>query len=477
MRKKILLIFTLSLFHSFQAYPQNKSKFSPDNVKTDLKYLYETLEASHYNLFVNTPKKIFDSEFTRITGLVHDSLTLLQVHRLFQPFTALAKLGHCNTTFPFNDAYVPFVMGGGKVFPMDVFIKDRHVWIKDNYTEDSRIQRGDEILAINEMSANHWLDEIYRYLSGENEMYKNTSIDLIKFPRLFWIVFGERNTFLIKIKKPNEKKLTVDLNSIPALSYENKASAKPSLLNANREFKFIGDIAYLHPGQFLNVTGGNNTVAFETGEFLAFIDSSFVQIHGRKTKNIIIDLRGNPGGDNSFSDPLIAYFANRPFSFSSSFRVKTSKLTKEFWQDVSDTLLNDLKQKILTMKDGEIFEAPIKKYPPRTDSLKFDGRVYVLINRYSYSNAATTAAIVQDYKFGVLMGEQTADSPTLYAAVHQFKLPNTQIEVTYPKAFIIRPNGNLALKGVSPDVPLNENIFTQEDEILNGAIQYIKEKK
>jgi C-terminal processing protease CtpA/Prc len=193
---------------------------------------------------------------------------------------------------------------------------------------------------------------------------------------------------------------------------------------------------------------------------------------------LILDLRGNPGGDNSFSDYMVAYFATRPFSFTSAFYVKTSQITKEYWKNVSDTdtLLADLKRSILEKKDGEQFEANIRKYAPRTDSLKFEGKVYVLIDRYSYSNTATTAAIVQDYKFGVLIGEQTADSPTLYGAVHEFELPNTKISITYPKALMVRPSGDRTLAGVKPDFSVPDDMFTTEDEVLNWTVAYINKK-
>ena len=39
---------------------------------------------------------------------------------------------------------------------------------------------------------------------------------------------------------------------------------------------------------------------------------------------VVIDLRQNPGGDNSFSDPMVAWFATEPFRFASSFHVRSS---------------------------------------------------------------------------------------------------------------------------------------------------------
>ncbi len=187
------------------------------------------------------------------------------------------------------------------------------------------------------------------------------------------------------------------------MRFEEKSAALLSAFDPGRSFRFIDGIAYLHPGAFSNTESDGNTSkqsTFEKGEFLSFLDSSFTQLRNSTCSKLLIDLRGNPGGDNSFSDALLAYFARSPFAFCSRFSVKTSALTKSFWKEVRDTTLSELKTKILQQPDGSIFDIAIKKVPPYADALQFKGKVYVLIDRYSYSNAVTTAATIQDYKWG-----------------------------------------------------------------------------
>jgi len=102
----------------------------------------------------------------------------------------------------------------------------------------------------------------------------------------------------------------------------------------------------------------------------------------------------------------------------------------------------------------------------------YSGRVWALIDRHSYSNATTVAAIIQDYGFGVIPGEETADIPTSYASSAQFTLPATGIAVTYPKAYCVRPSGQEALQGVVPDHALEFGIAAgEEDPALLGRVQ------
>jgi len=450
--------------------------FSPEEIRADLAFLYQSLEASHYDLFAHTPKKVFDTRFKQIDRSITRPMTLLEVNRLFQPFAALSGLAHCSIEYPFVASYRPYAKGGGTMFPLDVGVANGKLMITGNFSSDSTIAKGDELVTINGAPARTQLRSLYRYLSGENDNFKNTLIDLLSFSRLYWLVNGRNDSFRIKLKKPDGKTRTVVVEAILATTLEEKLKLKQPIFEPGRKFEFIGDTAYLRPGQFANSAGSGDTSdhrTFEKGEFVSFIDDSFARIKERRSKDLIVDLRGNPGGDNSFSDAMVAYFADKPFWFCSRFSLKTSAVTKSFWKDVDEPSLALLKAQILTKPDGTVFDAAIEKYPPRPVNDRFAGKVYVLINRFTYSNAVTTAAIIQDYKFGTLIGEPTADVPTTYGAVHQFRLPNTQMAVTYPKALMVRPNGDRSLIGLTPDVIVREDDTTPNDEILDFALARI----
>ena len=86
--------------------------------------------------------------------------------------------------------------------------------------------------------------------------------------------------------------------------------------------------------------------------------------------------------------------------------------------------------------------------------MRFEGGVHVLVNRHSYSNAVTTAALIQDYGFGTIYGETTRDMATTFGAMEHFTLPHSGLVVGFPKARIIRPNGEVVPHPLTPDVML-----------------------
>ena len=123
---------------------------------------------------------------------------------------------------------------------------------------------------------------------------------------------------------------------------------------------------------------------------------------------------------------------------------------------------------------GETVSFEIDYVHPR-DGQRFEGRVYALVNRQSYSNAVSVGAIIQDYGFGDVIGEATTDMTTTYGAMEQFTLPRTGLVAGYPKALIIRPNGDETAAPLIPDTRLaTPDIGDTGDRVLADAIAHVE---
>ena len=454
--------------------PGRGATYTPEQVRHDLRFLYDTLQASHYDLFARVSRETYEREYRRAHDAIDRPMDELGAYRILQPFVALAGMGHCNIGLPFQAAYVPYVMEGGTVIPFDLTFAGDEAFIWRNYSDQPELVPGTRILAINGEPVATVLENIGRFVSGDSPYLKRTNIELGAFPRLYWLAHGEVRKFVLTIQPTDRVPASLEVAAVPAMRFEQQAAANRPLVDSSREMRFLGEVAYLRPGAFLNHQSAGDLAAhdtFEKGEFMQFLDAAFRDIRAQQPRSLIIDLRGNPGGDNSFSDPLIAWFADRPFRFCSRFDVKTSQVTKDFWAGVTDTKLAGLRQAIVAHENGERFAADIPLVEPRRADERYRGRVYVLVDRFSYSNAVVVAAMVQDYRFGVIVGEATADVPSTYAAAHSFNLPHTQLTVLYPKALMVRPSGETSTEGVRPDHEVADNVFTKDDEILAKALE------
>ena len=345
--------------------------------------------------------------------------------------------------------------------------------------KDEDISVGDEVLALNGRPTRHFQEKVYAYLSGESDYLKSTLMDQIAFPRMMWILETTPERYQVVTRDAQGQKKLLELPAVPAGAFEEQMALEQPVMQADRSLTFKGDVACMRPGQFMNAQGDGNTSKVETfdkGEFARFLEQSFAEIALRKARALVVDLRHNPGGSSTFSDELVRFFADKPFRFCSRFRVKTSAMTKAFWPDMNEPSLRDLREKILSHGDGEIFDGEIPFCEPVEASRRFTGKVVVLVDRYSYSQATCTAAMIQDYGLGTVVGEVTADVPSNYAAIHQFSLPRTGIAVSYPKAFLIRPNGDERFVGTVPDLVVAPYPGGGTDEIMDRALEYIRQE-
>lgn len=479
--KKFIIAFIVINCLSTIAFAQAPKKYSAQEVKDDLKYLYETLEKSNYDLFARVKREAMDSAYHAINNSINDSLSFLESYRLFQPFVAMAGMSHCNLSKPWYDYMITYLEQGGTVFPLDLYFSQGKVYVKEKFTPIKSVNLADEVLSINEVPMDQYMSNFYKSMSGPSNYYKESIIEGYGFPRLNWIFYGECQEFKLKIRNNNGKELDVVLDAILCSDFEAKLKELSPDEKPEREFYMINNtLAYLRPGKFSNADGNGDVQdqnTWDNSEFCQFIDSAFNEFNRKRSKNLILDLRDNTGGDNSFSDYMIAYFANKPFSISSSFSKKTSQVTKDFWKEIDSPDAQKQKEQIMSLKNGSYFEVDIADIDPHTaESKRFNGKVYVLINRYSYSMAAYAAAIIQDYKFAEIIGEETAEEVSTYVPMHTFKLPNTRNTVVYPTGFAVRPSGDKTLRGVVPDHIICDDVFTDKDEILEYTIKLIESK-
>ena len=454
------------------------ASYSAEAVREDLAFLYKTLQISTYDLFLNTSKADYDKAYEQVMNSITGPMTYLEISRLFRPFVVLAGFAHCWSDFP-SEAYQQFRENGGRLIPFEISFWGGKVLFSANWSDNEQVEAGDEILAIDGTDIRQLLENIYTFKQGESEYVKRTFLETGSLKANWWYVFGGFPSGTVSIKKPNGQRITTKVEglTLAQLRERTKAGGSPSFMKSGRTFKFIGDVAYLRPGTFLNAKSDDISTqkAFNNEEFLEFIKAAFTEIAREKSQHLILDLRGNYGGDNSFSDPMIAYFADKPFRIASKFSVRTSQVTKSFWKDVEIPELAEMKHQIMTLEDGSRFDVELDTTQPRTDDLAFKGELITLIDRFSFSNTTAVAAIVQDYGFGIIVGEETADTPSSCGAIHTFKLPNTAMGAVYPKGCMIRPSGDPSLRGVIPDYKVSDDPFTQDDEILDAALQLIQE--
>ncbi len=446
--------------------------YSSAALKGDFADLYTGLKESHFDLYARRAKGEYDARYREMRRNLKTPMSRDEAQVYFQKFVAYGNVAHANIAFP-SEAYEKFRAGGGKAFPLFVrFIGDQ-MMIADDLSGLTPSLAGARILAINGESAAAVEKRLAAHLSADNAYLSRTMLEF-RFGPLLWLELGELSEFEVEMETPSGGKKMV---KVPARSREELTStaAEPVFeLDWNERRHEIKDgVGYLRPGPFYN-NAPDATDMWDNAAFKAFIDKALEDFTRTEVPAVLIDLRANPGGDNSFSDHMLAWFADRPFRFSKHFYVRVSDAAiaanrKRLTPENAESISMRYEAAYARAKKGEIIDFDLGDSNPREGG-RYRGKVYMLIDRHSYSNTVTVAALAQDYGFAEILGEETSDLATTYGAMETFTLKETGIDVGFPKAHIIRPNGGTDARGVIPDTAIAAPLRAPNDVMLNEAL-------
>ncbi|CAG4990745.1 Tail-specific protease [Dyadobacter sp. CECT 9275] len=163
------------------------------------------------------------------------------------------------------------------------------------------------------------------------------------------------------------------------------------------------------------------------------VQKLITELQQENVDGIVIDLRNNGGGSLTEAVSLTGLFIN--------------------------------KGPVVQVKEGQTGDIEVQ---PDTDpAIAYNGPMAVMVNRFSASASEIFAAAIQDYKRGIIVGEQTYGKGTVQTLIdlNQWVPKETdqlgQVKLTVAKFY--RINGSSTqLKGVTPDLDLPTAFKTNE---------------
>ncbi|WP_310467096.1 S41 family peptidase [Sphingomonas sp.] len=457
-------------------------RYSAAQVRSDLRSLYATMQEAHFNLYARTPKGAYDAHVAGLVAAVEVDMPKPQAHLMMQRLLAFGRVAHARTDAAVADG-LAYVRGGGRILPINVRIVDGRMILDEWAEATGRLPPGSEILGVNRVPVADLYEKLRTIVSADTDRLLHAQVEQA-LPIYLHLLFGSLDKATVDARLPNGETATLEIAAVDHATMKALGAADPVkapvLVQSKREHRILGNgVAYLRPGPFGNLPGEpmGEGKSYDPAGFDKFLTNAFENFAAARSTDLIIDLRGNPGGDNSFSDLMVARIANRPFRFASRFQVKASAATKaQFAKEVVEpgTLMAAMVAAEMRAPNGSIYAVELPLVAPQTSN-RFDGKLWVLIDRHSFSNAAVVAALIQDYRFGTLIGEATADLATTFGSVEHFNLPHSGITIAYPKSYLVRPSGDETVAGVQPDIALEpQPVDDAVDRILEAALTRIQ---
>ena len=212
----------------------------------------------------------------------------------------------------------------------------------------------------------------------------------------------------------------------------------------------------------------------EVDSILVFLDL----LEKKGYKNLIIDLRGNPGGNPDVVYRLVDALMDEPIKREGGYmKVNMQTIKSPTLNYPSGTIMFEDYKEIPGRKGFYKISEPDENAPSDTIKALYTGRVYVLINANSASASTEFAGIMKRNARGYVIGRETK---TAYHTMNALKfaeigLPNSHFKCHIPMVRIVSD------EFVSEDFPYGRGViphltipFTYEEMTSNGEMIYNK---
>lgn len=225
--------------------------------------------------------------------------------------------------------------------------------------------------------------------------------------------------------------------------------------------------------------------------FLQWDDTAQAQLEDffsciSQEEHLIIDIRGNPGGDLAWRRGIVPFLAQREYEFNQFWGAKSGSLnlwvepefdksrgsitryTDDSWQKEFPYISPDT----LTGIDVFLKSSYTTKCTDVTD--KFHGKIWVLVDKYCYSAADMFACFCKETGFATLVGAETGGNGK-GATPYFMALPYSGLIVEYETYLSFNTDGTCnGIFGTLPDIVLEDGGDALETCLMaiNGELNY-----
>jgi hypothetical protein len=459
----------------------SKKKISAAEARGDFDVMRQALEEAHTGLYRYSSKSEMDRTFARDRARLNGEYSKAELMGALSRTVAAIRCGHTGIQ---PDDGLRAQVREAKLFPLQVHVEDGKLYALTNELEkDASVRPGMEILEIQGEKAGRVLERMYATLSRDGDIATNKGVQTQRnFAIFYWLLVGQPVAFALKVREQGGPVRSVQLPGLrPG---DRKGSQNP--VNAN----------WLASNAKLNWSRENLAVRFFDADRVAqiriggfggkdypeWMDQTFRSLLEKGTKSLIVDLRGNGGGEDLYGAKLVSHLSSKPFRYFDRIAMKTIEPSPflsahSMWKSGSSELREGTVAKVgggYLLK--ERLHPGLAEQAPATSV--FEGKVFFLIDGGTFSTSADVCAVLHHLQRATFVGEETGGG-------YQGNNSGMQTMVTLPKSGLrlrlpmyeywnaVTATVN-ARRGTRPEYPVRNRIgelLTGEDAQLNLALR------
>jgi hypothetical protein len=325
------------------------------------------------------------------------------------------------------------------LFPLLLHAEDAGVFVQFNGTaDDATIRPGMRVISINGHAVADLLPRFEAVMSSDGDIRANALAHLPKlFPIFYRVSVEQTDRFVVEAKDdagrtvkatlPGIKHLDPATNENPVNADAKAAAARWNWASGNLGLRFPKDpqVAEIRARYFVG------------DDFPKWMEETFKTLRDKGTKALIIDLRGNGGGQDEYGALLVSYLTDKRFRYFDHINIKTISPSFKAESDWDKNNEGHLRDGTTPRPEGGYAVTPqlhhglAEQSPAATPFL---GKVYVLIDGGTFSTAADFCAVTHHLKRATFIGEETGGGyyGNNSGAGARITLPHSRLQVRLP---------------------------------------------
>lgn len=429
-------------------------KLSVEQMHADIDAFLEGALVRHPDIEEYADLAELAKQTVQLKKSIIEPLNRIEFYRVVGKLTPYFQDGHSFLIWPYQELNQARE-AGHKTFPFAVRVTDNgRLELKHAYQlAEQKIAIFSEIVSINGIPSEEIISNLMQYAGGETALLREHAVAM-RFGIALWAGYGWQDKFKLELSTPKGlQSLNLSKDDNWPVVDEQAQGFVASYAKKDHYYQQLSEnVGFIYLAHF----------DIEPEEFEDFIDQTFSTIRQQNIKQLIIDIRDNPGGNTDTITYLAKHLANKPFRLISKLKEKLNAENRGWFNykgDIGDILVSD----------WDDYESPI------SEEARYMGETFLLIGPVTYSASIVLATTLKDNNIARLVGETTGGYANQSAQGNLFNLPHSELRAYITTRMLVRPSGDLSRHGVVPHYNINDyNLVSCEQPLNDSAYKFAK---